>query len=123
MKHFASAWMDPCLFFACFFFPVTCLSPVIWFSSHCMLHRAQMSHVPKNEAVRWDHVLTSTPSAEQTHHWDTEKWSDTLGRSGDKPRMEYCDDQNGTIMYNRAVQEHGHGAKINPTFFVRNMHR
>ena len=32
--------------------------------------------------------------------------------------MEYCDDQNGTIMYNRAVQEHGHGARMNPTFFL-----
>ena len=118
MKHFASAWMDPCLFLACFFFPCN-----VSFSRHLVLitlHAAPCANVscPKNEAVRWDYVSTSTPSAEQTHRWDTEKWSDTLGRSGDKPRMECCDDQNGTIMYKRAVQEHGHGAKINPTFFL-----
>ena len=55
-------------------------------------------------AVRWDHVLTNMPSAEQTQFWDTEKWIDAVGRSADKPRTENCEDQNGTIVYIRAVQ-------------------
>ena len=33
-----------------------------------------------------------------------------------KPRMEYCEDQNGTTLYIRAVQGRSHCAKINPTF-------
>ena len=31
--------------------------------------------------------------------------------------MEHFQDQNGTIIYIRAVQEHSHGARISPTFF------
>ena len=46
MKRFASARMGPCLFLVCFS-SVTCLSLVIWISSHNMLHRAQLSHVKK----------------------------------------------------------------------------
>ena len=35
-------------------------------------------------AVRWAHVLTNMPSAEQTQNWDKEKWIDALSRSADK---------------------------------------
>ena len=55
-------------------------------------------------AVRRDHVLTNVPSANK------EKWIDALGRSTDKPRMEYCEDQNKTIIYIRAVQGHSCGS-------------
>ena len=42
---------------------------------------------------------------------------DALGRSTDKPRMEFCKLQNATIMYIRAVHSHSHGVTINPTLF------
>ena len=45
----------------------------------------------------------------------TEKWIEALGRSTDKPRMEYWEDQNRTIIYHRAVQGHSR-AGINPFF-------
>ena len=32
--------------FCFFFFPATCCFPVIWFSSHCMLHRAHTNSCP-----------------------------------------------------------------------------
>ena len=79
-----------------------------------------LRHGGRHEAdgtVRWDHVLTNMPSAEQTQYWDKEEWIDALGRSAEKPRIEYCEDQNGTIIYIRAVQGHSHGARINPTVF------
>ena len=38
--------MDPCLFF---FFPCDVSFSHRWLSSHCMLHRAQLSHVKKKE--------------------------------------------------------------------------
>ena len=47
--------------------------------------------------------------------WDKEKWIDALGRSTDKPRLAYCEDENGTLIYFRAVQGHSHGATINAT--------
>ena len=47
--------------------------------------------------------LTSMLSAEQTQNWDKEKWIDALGRSADKPRMEHCKDQNGTVIYIRVL--------------------
>ena len=40
--------------------------------------------------------MTNVPSAEQTQYWSEEKWVDAVGRPTDKPKMEYCDDQNGT---------------------------
>ena len=48
-------------------------------------------------AVRRDHVTTNMPNDEQTRYRDKEKWIDALGRSTDKPRMVYCEDQRGTI--------------------------
>ena len=42
---------------------------------------------------------------------------DAFGRSADKPRLEYCEGQNGTIIYIRAVQGHSHSITINPTLF------
>ena len=45
----------------------------------------------------------------------TEKWVDAVRRSADKPRMEYCEDQNGTMLFVRAVQGHSHGVVINQT--------
>ena len=51
MKRFTSARMGPCLFLVCFS-RVTCLSLVIWISSHNMLHRVQMSHVQKKSRSR-----------------------------------------------------------------------
>ena len=40
-----------------------------------------------------------------------------FSRFCDKPRIEYCEEQNGTIIYIRAVQGHSHGGELNPTFF------
>ena len=40
---------------------------------------------------------------------------DALSRSADKPRLEYCEDQYGTIICSRPVQGHNYGAQINPT--------
>ena len=40
--------------------------------------------------------MTNVPSAEQTQYWSEEKWVDAVGRPTDKPRLEYCEDQNGT---------------------------
>ena len=48
-------------------------------------------------------------------NWEKEKWIDALGRSIDKPRMEYREDQNGTVKNIRAEQGHRHSARINPT--------
>ena len=47
----------------------------------------------------------------------TEKWVAVLGRSTDQPRMEYCEDKNGTIIYIHEVQGHSHGTRISPTLF------
>ena len=55
------------------------------------------------------------PSAEQTQKWNEEKGIDALSRSIDKPSMEYCEDQNGTIISTRVVDGHSHGDTINPT--------
>ena len=46
-------------------------------------------------AVRWTHVWTHMEDAEQTQSWNQGDWIDALSRSTDKPRMEYCEDQNG----------------------------
>ena len=40
--------------------------------------------------------------AEQTRCWNKENWIDALSRSSDKPRMESCEDQDGTIIHIRA---------------------
>ena len=40
-----------------------------------------------------------------------------VGRSIDKPRMVYCEDHNGTILYIRALQGHSHGVAISPNLF------
>ena len=55
------------------------------------------------------HVLRLMKDAEQTYTWNKENWTDALSRSTDKPRMEHCEDQNGTVIYNRAVQGHSLG--------------
>ena len=49
--------------------------------------------------------------------WNKEHEIGAFSRSTDKPRMEHCEDQNGTITYIRAVQGNSHGARINPTLF------
>ena len=46
-----------------------------------------------------------------------ENWIDVLSRSTDKPRMEYCEDQNGTIICTRALQGRSHGVAIDPDLF------
>ena len=56
-------------------------------------------------AVRWDHVLTNMPSAEQTPVSGL--------RSGWVQMVVLVEDQNGTILYIRAVQRHSHGVAIN----------
>ena len=61
------------------------------------------------------------PSAEQTQKWNKEKLVDALRRSTDKPRMEYCKDQDGTVIYIRAVQGHSHGSKIKHLFPLKEM--
>ena len=58
--------------------------------------------------------------AEQTQNWNDGNWIDVLSRSTDDPRMEYCEDQNRTIIYIRAVQGHSHGDRINPDLFSFN---
>ena len=65
-------------------------------------------------AVRWAYILSLLEGAED---WNKEKSFDGLGRSSGKPRMECCEDQNGTIIYIRAVQGHSHGVTINPNMF------
>ena len=62
-------------------------------------------------------VMKLTPSVEQTQNWDKRKFFDALGRSSDKPRMEYCEDHNKKITLSRAVQGPSHGVTINPTSF------
>ena len=42
---------------------------------------------------------TSMPSSEQTQNWRKKSGLIQLGRSTDKPRMEYCGDQNETNMF------------------------
>ena len=37
--------------------------------------------------------------AEQTQKWNKEDQIDALSRSTDKPRIEYCEDQNGRTVY------------------------
>ena len=54
---------------------------------------------------------------EGAEDWNKEKSIDGLGRSSDKPRMECCEGQSGTIIYIRAVQGHSHGVTINPNMF------
>ena len=49
---------------------------------------------------------------------DKEQWIDALGRSTDKPRMECCEDQKGTIIDIRASQGHSHCVSVNPTLFI-----
>ena len=41
---------------------------------------------------------------------------DAVTCSTDRPRMKYCEDQNGTIIYIRADQGHSHGSTINQFF-------
>ena len=50
------------------------------------------------------HILSRMPSAEQTQNWHKAKWIDALRRSTDKPRIDYCGDQNGTLMYSTRPQ-------------------
>ena len=64
--------------------------------------------------LRWSNVLTLLGDAEDTNK---EEWFDVLSRSTDKPRREYCEDQNGTVIYIRALQGHGHGFTINSDLF------
>ena len=47
-------------------------------------------------------------SAEQTQNWDKEKCIGAPSRSADKPRMEHREDQNGMLIYIRAVQGLSH---------------
>ena len=58
---------------------------------------------------------SSMPSAEQTQTWNKGDWTNALSRSTDKPSMEYCEDQKGTIINIRAVQGHSQRARINLT--------
>ena len=74
-------------------------------------------------AVRWDHVLTSMPSAEQTQNRNPDNWIDTPSRSIDEPRLECCEDQNGTINCIRAVQGNSHGVSVSPTFYLWKIYR
>ena len=55
--------------------------------------------------------------AKQTQNWNKEDFINAFSRSTDKPRMEYCEDQKGTMIYIGAVQGHSHGVSINPTLF------
>ena len=48
-------------------------------------------------AVRWDHFLQACQELSKIKNWNKEDWIDTFSRSTDKLRMEYCEDQNGTI--------------------------
>ena len=63
------------------------------------------------------HVLTLIADAEQTQTWNEEVWIGAPSRSTDKLRMEYCEDQNGTIINMRAVQGRSHGVANNPNLF------
>ena len=58
------------------------------------------------------HTSCHTPEGKK------EKWIDALRRSSDRPTMENCKDQNGTITYIRAIQGQSRGAKINPFYFL-----
>ena len=55
--------------------------------------------------------------AEHSQDWNKEKRIDVLSRLTDKPRMEYCEDQNGTIIHIRALQGHSHWVAIKPDLF------
>ena len=57
-------------------------------------------------AVRWSHALTRMEEAGQSQTGNKEDWIHALCRSTDKPRVEYCEDQNGTIISIRALQDH-----------------
>ena len=50
--------------------------------------------------------MTLVGDAEHTQDWNQEEWIDVLSRSTDKPRVEYCEDQKGTIMHTRSLQGH-----------------
>ena len=50
--------------------------------------------------------LSPLNDAEHTQEWNKETWIEALRHSTDKPRMEYCEDENGTIIHIRAVQGH-----------------
>ena len=63
-----------------------------------------------------DMFLTTLEDAEQTLT-GTKKIGLTISRSTDKPRMEYFEDQHGTIIFIRALQGHSHGFAINPQLF------
>ena len=54
----------------------------------------------------------------QTQNWDKEKCIDSLSRSIDNSRVEYCEDQNRTIVNNRAEQGRKRVVTINPTLFL-----
>ena len=41
----------------------------------------------------------------------------TFGSCTDKPRMELCENQNGTNIFIRAVEVHGQGVANNPDLF------
>ena len=58
-------------------------------------------------AAPWENVLSLLKDAERTK----------FGLSTDKPRMENCEDQVGTIRYIRSLQGHSHGAAIHPNMF------
>ena len=68
-------------------------------------------------AEQWANALSLLKDAEHTQDWKKARWIDVLGRSTDKPRMEYCEEQLGTIRYIRALQGHSHGVAINPNLF------
>ena len=65
-------------------------------------------------ALRCSNVLTLLGDAEDTHK---EELFHLVSRSTDKPSREYCEDQNGTVIYFRALQGHSHGVTINSDLF------
>ena len=68
-------------------------------------------------AEQWANVLSLLKDAEHTQDRKKARWIDVLGRSTDKPRMEHCEEQSGTIRYIRALQGHSHGVAIHPNLF------
>ena len=81
--------------------------------------RSQDIRVVMNPTEQHDRIMfrQACQVLSKLRNWDKEKWLDAPGRSADKPRVECCEDKNGTIMYTRAVQGHSHGARINTTSF------
>ena len=57
-------------------------------------------------AVPWAKRLSPLKDAEHTQEWNKQSWIEALGHSTDKHRMEYCEDENGTIIHIPAVQGH-----------------